>query len=50
MLIAGVYRNFPKQMLGYRDEEVAHPNDMTQFYPAEEIAEFGVVGIEIKLI
>lgn len=45
-----LYKAFPKEKLGYDVEEPAHPNDMTKFYPQEEINEFGVVGIEIKVI
>lgn len=47
---AGIYQKFPKEWLGYKPEEVAKPEDMAQYYPAEEIANFGVVGIEIQLL
>ena len=46
----GIYQKFPKDWLGYKSEEVAKPEDMAQYYPAEEIANFGVVGIEVKLL
>ncbi len=35
--------------LGYAPDEVAHPDDMLDYYPAEKIERFGVVGIEIEL-
>jgi len=43
-----LYKNFPKENLGYQPHAIAHPNDMTKFYEQEEINQFGVVGIEIK--
>lgn len=46
----GIYQKFPKQWLGYKNDEIARPEDMEQYYPADEIANFGVVGIEIKLL
>ena len=45
-----LYKSFDKSRLGYYENEIAHPNDMTQYYPQEEINQSGVVGIEIKLI
>ncbi|MBR2024747.1 MAG: RNA-binding protein [Clostridia bacterium] len=45
-----LYKTFDKSRLGYRENEVAHPNDMTKYYPKEEIAQNGVVGVEIQLI
>ncbi len=35
--------------LGYAPDEVAHPDDMLDYYPAEKLARYGVVGIEIRL-
>lgn len=45
-----LYKAFDKIRLGYKPNEIAHPNDMTQYYPQEEIDQNGVVGIEIGLI
>ncbi len=45
-----LYKNFDKVALGYKKDEDAKPEDMTQYYPQEEIDLYGVVGIEIKLI
>lgn len=36
--------------LGYAEGEVAHPADMLNYYPAEEILRHGVVGMEIERI
>ncbi|MBR6689335.1 MAG: RNA-binding protein [Clostridia bacterium] len=45
-----MYLAFDKTRLGYAESEIAHPTDMSKFYPEEEIKEFNVVGIEIRLI
>lgn len=45
-----LYKSFDKIRLGYKPNEIPSPNDMTQYYPKEEINQNGVVGIEIKLI
>ena len=45
-----MYLAFNKERLGYKESEIAHPQDMAKFYPEEEIKEFNVVGIEIRLI
>ena len=47
---AGIYETFDKVSLGYGPNDDAKPSDMEQYYPKEEIAASGVVGIEIKLI
>ena len=45
-----LYKSFDKSRLGYYENEEAYPSDMTKYYPADEIAQNGVVGIEISLI
>ena len=45
-----LYSNFDKSRLGYYDDEDAKAKDMSQYYSDEEIAKYGVVGIEIKKI
>lgn len=45
-----LYASFPKTRLGYKEDEDAHPDDMYKYYSKERIAQYGVVGIEIKLI
>ena len=45
-----LYKAFDKVKLGYKEDEIAKPEDMEIYYPKEEIESFGVVGIEIKLM
>lgn len=45
-----LYKTFNKERLGYSENENAQPSDMEKYYPVDEIAENGVVGIEIQLI
>ncbi len=45
-----LYKNFDKISLGYAKNEIAKPDDMTKYYPKEEIEKYGVVGIEIEII
>ena len=45
-----LYKHFDKISLGYKEDEVANPTDMEQFYSKENINKYGVVGIEIELI
>ena len=45
-----LYASFDKVRFGYKEDEVAHPSDMEQYYPREEIEKSGVVGIEIMLL
>ena len=45
-----LYRNHDKISIGYKADEVADPNDMLAYYPAEKIAKYGVLGIGIEVI
>ena len=45
-----LYKHFYKISLGYKEDEIANPIDMEQFYSKENINKYGVVGIEIELI
>ena len=45
-----LYKHFNKISLGYKEDEIANPSDMEQFYSIENINKYGVVGIEIELI
>ncbi len=45
-----LYANFDKTSIGYNFNEVANPNDMSQYYDKYEILKYGVLGIEIKVI
>ena len=47
-----LYKSLPLLKCGYTSENIerATPADMEQYYPAEEQKEFGVLGIEIKVL
>jgi len=45
-----LYNKFDKVRLGYSENEEAKPDDMEEYYSKDEIAKYGVVGIEIKKI
>ena len=45
-----MYKAFDKILIGYLENEIANPSDMSQFYSDEDIKKYKVVGIEIKLI
>ena len=45
-----LYAHFDKKRLGYHENETAKTSDMEKYYPKSEQAQFGVIGIEIKLI
>ena len=45
-----LYKNYPKTDLGYFEDELADPDDMLEYYTAEEIARYGVVAIGIKVV
>ena len=47
---AELYTHFDKTSLGYAKNEQASPDDMTKYYPKEEIEKYGVVGIEIEFL
>jgi ASC-1-like (ASCH) protein len=49
---AELYKSLPLLKCGYTSENIerATPADMEQYYPAEEQKEFGVLGIEIKVL
>ena len=43
-----LYLNYKKTDIGYKDDEVANPDDMLSYYSIEDIRKYGVVAIEIK--
>ena len=43
-----LYKHFDKVKLGYKDNEIANPDDMLKYYCTKDIGEFGVLAIEIK--
>ena len=45
-----LYAFYPKNMLGYRDDEVASPNDMSKYYSNELIEKYGTLAIGIRRI
>lgn len=45
-----LYKNFNKEQLGYLKEDIADSKDMEIYYSKERIIQYGVLGIEIKLI
>ena len=44
-----LYANYKRTDLGYKDDEVAKPEDMLVYYSIEEIKKYGVVAIELKV-
>ena len=44
-----LYANYKKTDLGYKDDEVAKPEDMLAYYSVEKIKKYGVVSIELKV-
>lgn len=45
-----LYNSFDKICLGYKENEQANSQDMELYYSKEEQNNYGVLGIEIKLI
>ena len=45
-----LYQYYPKQRIGYRDDEAANPDDMHQYYSEELIQKYGTLAIEIELV
>jgi len=44
-----LYQNHNKISIGYREDEIANPNDMLIYYSKDNIDKYGVLGIEITL-
>lgn len=45
-----LYAYYDKKLLGYKADEIADYHDMEIYYNKEDIKQFGVMGISIKLI
>ena len=45
-----LYLNHSKVSIGYKEDETAKPEDMLVYYSMEEIKNYGVLGIEIKVL
>ena len=43
-----LYANYKKTDLGYKENEIAKPEDMLAYYSIEQIKKYGVLAIEIK--
>ncbi len=44
-----LYAAFPKEKIGYAPSEIPDPRDMDAYYPPEKQAQYGVLGIEIRM-
>ena len=45
-----LYEFYPKERLGYKENEVANSDDMNQYYPYGLRSIYQVIAIEIKLV
>ena len=43
-----LYTSFDKHDLGYKDDEVANPNDMAKYYSEEQRQKYGALAIKIR--
>ncbi len=43
-----LYKHFDKVSMGYKEDEIADPKDMEEYYSKEKQEKYGVLGIEIK--
>lgn len=42
-----LYNSHDKVSIGYKDGEIANPDDMLAYYTREQIEKYGVVGLEL---
>ena len=45
-----LYEHYEKNLLGYKEDEYANPEDMHKYYSKELIEKYGVLAIKIELI
>lgn len=45
-----LYKHHSKLSIGYKENEVANPDDMLAYYTIEDVNKYGVLGIEIRVI
>ena len=45
-----LYKQHDKISIGYKEDEVADPNDMLMYYKKEDIEKKGVLGIKVIVI
>ena len=44
-----LYKSHSKISIGYKENEIANPNDMLAYYTINDINKYGVLGIEIRV-
>ena len=42
-----LYNNHNKISIGYKEDEIANPDDMLMYYSKEDIEKYGVLGIKL---
>ena len=47
---AELYENLPVLKCGYRQGEIANPDDMLKYYSRKQEEKYGAVGIEVRKI
>ena len=45
-----LYKHFDKVSMGYKEDEIADPKDMEEYYSRDEQEKYGVLGIKIRKI
>ena len=45
-----LYKHHDKISIGYKEDEVADPNDMLMYYKKDEIQKYGVLGIKVLIL
>ena len=45
-----LYAKYTKKSLGYKDNEIADPKDMNEYYSNDKINKYGALAIEISLL
>ena len=45
-----LYKHHDKISIGYKEEEIANPNDMLMYYKKEDVEKYGVLGIGFKFL
>lgn len=43
-----LYKHFDKVSMGYKEDEIADPKDMEEYYSKEKQKKYGVLGIEVR--
>ena len=43
-----LYKHFDKVSMGYKENDIANPKDMEEYYSKEEQEKYGVLGIKIR--